>query len=315
MAFHTPGGGEIQLLAYKKHLPAHGVEVSLLDPWNPRFLDYDIVHFFSCIGGSSHFCRFVKQLGLPLVVSSSLWITEETKHLYPIDEIRVQLDLADSVISNSDIECDMLSKVLNLPRKKFFTVYNGVDEFFFEKTSPDIFRQQFGITDKFILNVGNIEPRKNQLKLAEAMCLLPGHKLVLIGHVRDTAYFQQIMEIGKDQVIFMGALPHDSLLLRSAYRASDVFCLPSTLETPGLAALEAAAQGIPMVVTCEGSTKEYFGNQSLYVNYNDAHDIFNAISTHLMNPRRPDEAKFKNFTWNQVTTALTQNYNNLLTVN
>ena len=47
MAFHTPGGGEIQLLAYHKHLPAHRVEVTLFDPWNPRFLEHDVVHFFS----------------------------------------------------------------------------------------------------------------------------------------------------------------------------------------------------------------------------------------------------------------------------
>ena len=77
MAFHPPGGGEIQLLAYKKHLPALGVEVTLLDPWNPHFLEHDVVHFFSCIGGSSHFCAFIKKLGLPLVVSSSLWLTEQ----------------------------------------------------------------------------------------------------------------------------------------------------------------------------------------------------------------------------------------------
>lgn len=79
MAFHTPGGGEVQLLAYKKHLPAFGIDVSLFDPWNPRFFEHDIVHFFSCVSGSSHLCAFVKQLDLPLMVSSSLWIAEQTK--------------------------------------------------------------------------------------------------------------------------------------------------------------------------------------------------------------------------------------------
>lgn len=265
MAFHTPGGGEIQLLAYQKHLPAYGIDVSLFDPWDPRFLDHDVVHFFSCMGGSVHFCRFVKQLGLPLVVSSSLWITHETKHLYPIDEIRSQLDLADRVVANSDIECDTLSEVLDIPRGKFSTVYNGVEDIFFQTVDPELFRKHFGIEGQFILNVGNIEPRKNQLRLAEAMKSFPDIKLILIGYPRNPEYLQQIMSMGGTQVIYLGPIPHDSLLLRSAYRGCELFVLPSTLETPGLAALEAAAQGASLVITSEGSCAEYFGGSAIYV--------------------------------------------------
>ena len=47
MAFHTPGGGEVQLLAYRKHLVERGIDVSLMDLWDPRFLEHDVVHFFS----------------------------------------------------------------------------------------------------------------------------------------------------------------------------------------------------------------------------------------------------------------------------
>ena len=36
------------------------------------------------------------------------------------------------------------------------------------------------------------------------------------------------------------------------------------METPGLAALEAAALGIPIIVTSEGSSKEYFGEIKTY---------------------------------------------------
>jgi hypothetical protein len=46
MAFHTIGGGEIQLIAYKENLPAYGVEVTLFDQQNPCLLEQDLVHFF-----------------------------------------------------------------------------------------------------------------------------------------------------------------------------------------------------------------------------------------------------------------------------
>lgn len=273
MAFHTPGGGEMQLLAYKKHLELQGVQVDLFNPWNPNFLDYDLVHFFSVIGGSVHLCNFIKQLGIPLVITSSLWITEEAKHLYPVDEIRHQLSLADVIIGNSDIECDQMSNVLGLPREKFATVYNGVEDIFFEPVPPELFRETYGIHDPFILNVGNIEQRKNQLNLAKAMKVFPDKKLVLIGHIRDPDYAEQVFAEGGNQIIHIGTLQHGSELHRSAYAACEVFCLPSTLETPGLAALEASACGAKIVITEIGATKEYFGENANYIDPNNVAQI------------------------------------------
>ncbi|KWK82693.1 glycosyltransferase family 4 protein [Burkholderia ubonensis] len=260
MAFHTPGGGEIQLLAYRDHLARHDVEVSLFDPWKPRFLEHDLVHFFSCVGGSVHFCHFVKQLGLPLVISSSLWVTEDTRHLYPCDEIRHQLGLADRVVANSGIECDTLARVLDLPRNKFSSVLNGVDDVFFEPVPAERFRDAFGLHVPFVLNVGNIEPRKNQLALIRAMKQMPELKIVFIGHERDPAYAQACRAESGDQALYLGPLEHHSPMLRSAYAACDAFCLPSTLETPGLAALEAYALGTRIAITEVGSTREYFGD-------------------------------------------------------
>ncbi len=313
MAFHTPGGGEVQLLAYKKHLPSHGVDVTLFDPWNPRFMDYDAVHFFSCIGGSSHFCRFIKQLGLPLFVSSSLWITEETKHLYPVDEIRIQLDLADCVVTNSNLESQMLSQVLNLPLNKFEAVYNGVDDIFFQAVPAELFRDNFGIQEKFVLNVGNIEPRKNQLALIRAMKSFPEMKLVLIGHQRDTAYANQCIEEGGDQLIYVGPIDHYSPLLRSAYSACELFCLPSTLETPGLAALEAYASGCAIAVTEIGSAKEYFFDNVQYVNPDTDGSIIKAINE-IIKERKiskkiaPSANDFNFINWNSVTQPLKKIY-------
>lgn len=276
MAFHTPGGGEVQLLAYQKHLPKHGVDVSLLDMWKPEFLNYDVVHFFSCISGSVHFCNFIKNLGIPLVISSSLWITEKTKHLYPIEEIRAQLSLADQIITNSRIESCTLSDVLDLPLEKFSTVYNGIDSFFFEKASPNLFREQYNISNRFVLNVGNLEPRKNQLSLVRAMRNFPNVKLVLIGHKRDASYAEQVLKEGGDQVVYLGPMPHNQMLL-SCYAACDLFCLPSTLETPGLAALEASAQGAPLLLTSEGSCEEYFGDRASYVSPDSLGELRDAI--------------------------------------
>lgn len=292
MAFHTPGGGEIQLLAYHKHLIKHDVDVTLFDQWRPRLLEHDLVHFFSCIGGSLHFCNFIKQLGLPLVVSSSLWITNKTRHLYPISEIRSQLELADRVITNSELESDTLAEVMGLPRDKFATVYNGIDGFFLRPGRPEIFREVYGIRERFVLNVGNIEPRKNQLSLVRAMKSFSDFKLILIGHQRDPVYAAQVLSEGGDQVCYLGPMPQDEMLL-SAYSASDLFCLPSTLETPGLAALEAAAQGARLLLTSEGSCREYFGSYAQYVDPHSIEAISDMLGNILCKPK--EESAISNF--------------------
>jgi glycosyltransferase involved in cell wall biosynthesis len=316
MAFHTPGGGEIQLLAYRKHLPSHGVDVALFDPWNPRFLDHDVVHFFSCVGGSIHFCNFVKQLGLPLVVSSSLWITDATKHLYPVGEIRHQFILADRVVANSDIECDTLAQVFELPREKFVTVYNGVEKEFYEPVSQELFREHFNIRAPFLLNVGNIEPRKNQLALVRAMKSFPDLKLVLIGHQRDPDYARACLDEGGDHVSYLGTLPHDSPLLRSAYSAAQVFCLPSTLETPGLAALEAHAAGCAIAVTEIGSTREYFGDEVAYLDPSSEHSIAesirSALASNASRAARSALSRERHLDWQSVLAPLETTYRSLV---
>jgi glycosyltransferase involved in cell wall biosynthesis len=317
MAFHTPGGGEIQLLAYRDHLAKLGVEVTLLDPWNPRFLEHDVVHFFSTVGGSWHLCAFVKQLGLPLVVSASLWVTPETAADYPLKEISDQLALADRVVVNSDLEAEALAPLVGLPRERFATVYNGVDERFFTPADPALARRESNLGERpFVLCVGNIEPRKNQLRLAQAMKTLPDHRLVLIGHVRDPAYADAVRAEVGTQVLHLGAVPHASELLASAYAACTCFALPSLLETPGLAALEAGAQGAPVVITPVGSTREYFGDLATYADPESPEAIAEAIRT-AISSRRDNKLStaLRRFTWDRCVGDLVSVYESLAAQN
>jgi len=312
MAFHTPGGGEVQLKAYLRSLAELGIEVSLFDPWNPRLMDFDLVHFFSCVGGSFHFCNFVKNLGIPLVTSSSLWITEETKHLYPYEEIRMQLNIADRVIANSNIECDTLSEVFDMPRDKFSAVYNGVDSVFFDPIDPNLFRNAFKVAGKFVLNVGNIEPRKNQLSLVKAMKMFPNETLVFIGHIRDEDYASEVFRLGGGQVKYITPIDHLDPLLRSAYAACELFCLPSTLETPGLAALEASCVTNKIAITQVGSTKEYFGSDVAYLDPYSVDSICLAIDQAKRKDLQFSADAVRALPWQSATKDLVNVYTDVL---
>ena len=233
-----------------------------------------------------HFCNFVKSLGLPLVISSRLWITDTSKHLYQTVETAAQLAIADQITTNSYVEINQLSKVLDLDPQKMSVVYNGIEELLFDNSiTADIFRKHFDINSDFILNVRNIEPRKNQLSLVQAMKRFPSVKLVLIGYSGDDAYLRQFIEEGRDQGICNGPLCQGPLLL-SAYKACSAFCLPSNLETPGLAALEAAAAGAKLVLTSEGTCQECFAETATYVHPGNVESIARGIAISLSQQRQ-----------------------------
>jgi glycosyltransferase involved in cell wall biosynthesis len=310
MAFHTPGGGEVQLLKYKEYLEKKGLHVDLMDMWNPNFKKYDVFHFFSSISGSNHLCNFVKRLNIPVVISSSLWITEETKNQYPCDQIKAHLDLANKIVTNSMAESKELSKVLDIGIDKFEHIYNGVDKDFSKNVDPRIFRKKYGIWDPFLLNVGNIEPRKNQFLLAEAARII-NRKLILIGHIRDYNYANHLFA-SYPEVRYLGPLPHNNLLV-AAYKACDVFCLPSMLETPGLAAIEAATVGTKLSVTEVGSAREYFGDYASYINPSSLDSIVESILGQMRSTHNSiSNFEYNNFYWENVVEKLSGVYKTLL---
>ena len=311
MAFDTIGGGEIQILAYKRFLPLFKVNPVLFNLWEPCLEQVDLVHFFSVIGGSYEFCHYISKIKkIPLFVSSSLWITEETKHLYPVEEIKNILNCADVIVTNSEMETEALSSVLKLPKDKFIAVYNGIDTEYTQGVDPNLFIRQASEIGPYVLCVGNIEERKNQLALVRAMKHFPEYALLLIGRARDPEYARQCLAEGGKQVFFHGLIPHESPLLRSAMSGAALTSMPGLLETPSLAALEAAALGSRLVITEVGSTREYFGSLADYVNPHDPESIRRGLESAL--GRTPDERLSRHviarFTWDKTLPKLAEAY-------
>lgn len=264
-AFDTPGGGERQLIAYKAYLNDCGISVNLFNQWKPNLKANHLFHFFSVMPGSLQLLDHIKKQSLPIVISPNLWVTTVTRDQYPHKDIAGLLPIADAIVVNSNMEGDSLSEVYQLPRERFKTVYNGVEEDFTKTSDPEMFKKKFNINSKFILNVANIEPRKNQFKFIMALKSFPDITLVNLGHIRDKLYANECIKEGGSQLRHLGPLPYNSPLIRSALAGCEFFAMPSTLETPSIAALEAYASGVPLLITKIGSTTEYFGNSAHYI--------------------------------------------------
>ena len=263
-AYFTPGGGEIQIEMLNKYLKKKNISIHKFDTWSPQTKP-NIYHFFSCMGGSIDFCNYLKSIDKKLIVSASLWITKDTLYKYNIDQIKSQLLIADRIIVNSKKEKDLLSEVLEINHSKFRVVYNGFEPDLLKYRSKQ-FKRSSRIPsnwEDYILCIANIEPRKNQKILIDA-CRLSKKKLILVGHIRDKDYFTSLELDSNNSVIYYGSVENHSNEFFSLLLNAKCFVLASTLETPGLAALEAAALGIPLIITSEGCSKEYFGNIDTY---------------------------------------------------
>jgi glycosyltransferase involved in cell wall biosynthesis len=221
---------------------------------------------------------------------------------------------AEAVTPNTTEEGKLFVDAFGIPQKKVIVVPNGVEERFVHAT-PGLFEREYGIKN-FILSVGHIGPeRKNILRLVEALERID-HPAVIIGRIEDTPPGRACLERASHnpRLLIIDAIPHDSMLLASAYAACDVFALPSQFETPGIAALEAGLAGAKIVITPVGGTRDYFGDDAIYVEPTSVENIAEGIQAALKN-KKDNTLRTriqKEFLWEKVGEKTKQVYENIL---
>ena len=123
-------------------------------------------------------------------------------------------------------------------------------------------RRRYGLSQRFILDVGTIEPRKNLTRLVRAFARMTrkrslSHQLVLAGSLGWG--FKEVIEsidaLGlHGSVRLLGYVPYADL--PALYNLSEFFVFPSIYEGFGLPVVEAMASGTPVVCSRESSLSE-----------------------------------------------------------
>jgi len=169
-----------------------------------------------------------------------------------------------------------------LPGQRVELLPNGVDCEYFATGDGEHFRAHYGIPTerRIILCVSRIDYQKNQLALVDTLPSIlqqhPDTQLVLVGPVTIDAYqrklLQRIDQLGMQaHVSLIPGLTADDPLLRGAYHAAEVFCLPSLHEPFGIVVLEAWAAGLPVVAASVGGIPS-FTQHGENVLHADPHD-------------------------------------------
>ncbi len=322
------GGLYIQLLKTKEYMEHLGFRIELNDPWkDPGPREYDLFHLFGANFSTSILGTLMKDKDIPLIITPVFFSKHSPPILRTVNTVnsilfrlfristphiytKELLERADRILPNTPREYELITRGFGMPEAKVTLVHNGVDERF-AHAEPDAFIERYGIRD-FILYVGYIgNGRKNTLSLIRA---LEGIEVpaIFIGPVVKTPYGDTCLnEIKKNKrITLLSALPHDAPLLASAYAACDTFILPSLFETPGLAALEAGLAGAKIVITKYGGTKEYFGDEAIYVDPGSVASIRNGISKSLSKEKTQAlrEHIKKRYLWPAIAKQIAQIY-------
>lgn len=163
----------------------------------------------------------------------------------------------------------------------------------------------------YLLYVGQIQPRKNLLRLIEAFELLkkdqPELQLVLAGSHGwlQAPILERIKKSEQTHHIFLTGRISDEFL-SALYWHANVFVLPSLYEGFGMPILEAMASGSPVVTSNASSMPEIVGDAAVLVDPNDTDSLAAGIEEAQSNSRdmaQQGVAQAKNFSWEKTARA------------
>jgi glycosyltransferase involved in cell wall biosynthesis len=223
---------------------------------------------------------------------------------------------ADAIIAVSQATADDVARFYGR-REGVHVVHHGVDHARFYAPSSEERTQAAAeiaaalprLKEPYLLYVGQLQPRKNLVRLLEAFAQLktrqPRLSLVIAG---GHGWLKQpILEAverspAAADIILAGTIP-DQLLARLYWQA-DVFILPSLYEGFGMPLLEAMASGCPAVGADTSSLPEVAGGAAVLVDPLSAESIAAGIEEAQ---RRREELREKGirrageFTWEATT--------------
>jgi len=152
-------------------------------------------------------------------------------------------------------------------------------------------KDKYKLPDKFLLYLGNLEPRKNIDTLIRAFQQLATNNsatssliinnsitnLVIVGQGREQKKLQKLacdLKIN-DHAKFLGYVPEEDK--KALYHLAKLFIYPSFYEGYGYPVAEALACGLPVITSHTSSLTEIESENIIFINPHDINDLAEAI--------------------------------------
>ncbi|CAH0354102.1 glycosyltransferase family 4 protein [Aquabacterium sp. CECT 9606] len=283
------GGFEVQMLDALDAVQAVGVRAEKLNPWSLDS-DFDILHVWGMEPDHLSAVHWARKSGKKIVMTALLpyvgprALAGRVKALFN-GRALMQRELLSQI--------DILVVVNAAQRQSAHWLYGFDLERV--KVIPNIIAPIFFRLDKrgehkgmgYVLSVGNVCARKNQLMLAKA-CAGAGLDLVLVGNVLpgEEAYAADLQTVidRTHHVRWIKGLPAASKALADLYADARCFALISHHETQPISLLEAAASRSGLLIADQRYARQEFYQNAKLVNERSISAIIEGLNAVTQTP-------------------------------
>jgi glycosyltransferase involved in cell wall biosynthesis len=262
------GGFDIQMRRTLDVMTASGLDAKPLDYWD-RDDQFDALHVWGLHPAHEHLVRAAKQNGKKVVITPLLpyitmgnWVRHALRSLQ--GRRRVLLDIlrqTDRLLVVNDLQLESAVRMFRYPRRQVEIVPTIIDPSFF----LDVPEEPFDDLRNYVVCAGNIWPRKNQIRLAEA-ALKADVPVLFVGNVMggEESYSSKFEALVRNSPTLRWYKWVSWPDLKRIFRNAMGVALPSFEETQPASGLEAAALGKPLLLGRRPYARQsYFENAYL----------------------------------------------------
>jgi glycosyltransferase involved in cell wall biosynthesis len=181
---------------------------------------------------------------------------------------------ADAIVAPSEATARDVTRRLRIPRDRVHVIPEAVDVSFDPPSREEgrrVARDRFGVPERYVLYVGQFDPRKNMDGLLAAFARAAADdrdlRLVIAGDLGKLAsHLHGALErtrAPRDRVIVTGFV--DDATLAALYAGAECLLHAALLEGFGLTPLEALEAGTPVVGYDAGAVEEVVGDAGVLV--------------------------------------------------
>lgn len=203
---------------------------------------------------------------------------------------KFSVENADHIITISNFSKQDILDQYKIDKDRITVAYPGFDKDLFKLQTSNTkiakAKSKYKINDSYIIYIGTVQPRKNLIRLMEAISRIDNLNLVVVGKIEgegragwmyeDTLKTPIRLGIEK-RVKFLGFIPQKELPLLIS--GATAFVLPSLWEGFGIPVLEAMACGTPVVLSNVSSMPEVVEKAGLLIDPYSVDQIEQAIRT------------------------------------
>ncbi len=236
---------------------------------------------------------------------------------------------ASMVVTVSDYERNRIIERLNLPEEKVRTVYNACSSHFgndYGAEELQDFSKRMNLPERFVLFLGNTDPKKNLPNVIKTLGLLYERKQLDFTLVITDFKIEHLLPLLKEQnnehllkhIMLIGYVINQEL--PKLYKLAQLFLYPSLRESFGIPILEAMQCGTPLITSDTSAMPEIAGSGSVLVDPSQPEEIAEKIVRLLNDTEMKAKViaygleRVKLFSWRRTTEQMVDIYNEVLNV-